>query len=157
MPCRIAQPQTPLLKAAHSRDVQLHSHPGLVCSHWESSYTTLGSSCALNMDLMSVPSCCTSLVFISYAAVISRLKYCYWSVIVSCGMFTLGAGVTVPEFGSCWVLVWTHRRFSYLRQLSGTGAVPECTDVTLYLGTKESTGHLYSHRFPRPIHCFGSQ
>ena len=115
------------------------------------------NACALNMDLMSVPSCYTSLIFISCAAVISRMKYCYGSVIVSCGMFTLGAGVTVPEFGSCWVLMWTHRLFNYLRQISGTVAVPEYTDVTLYLGTKESTGHLYSHRFLRPIHCFGSQ
>ena len=60
---------------------------------------------------------------------ISRIKYCYGSVIVSFGKFTLGAGVTVPEFGSCWVLMWTHRLFNYLRQLSGTGAVPEYTDV----------------------------
>lgn len=67
--------------------------------------------------------------FISCAAVISRIKYCYGSVIVSFGKFTLGAGVTVPEFGSCWVLMWTHRLFNYLRQLSGTGAVPEYTDV----------------------------
>ena len=43
--------------------------------------------------------------FISCAAGISRIKYCYGSVIVSCGMLTLGAGVTVPEFGSCWVLM----------------------------------------------------
>lgn len=42
-----------------------------------------------------------SFSFISCAAVISRIKYCYGSVIVSCGMFTLGAGVAVPEFGSC--------------------------------------------------------
>ena len=70
-----------------------------------------------------------SFFFISCAAVISRIKYCYGSVIVSFGKFTLDAGVTVPEFGSCWVLMWTHRLFNYLRQLSGTGAVPEYTDV----------------------------
>ena len=113
---------------------------------------------SVNMDLMSVPSSFTGLFFfISCAAVISRIKYCYGWVTVSCGMPTLGAGVTVPEFGSCWVLMWTHRLFNYLRQLSGTGAVPEYTDITLYLGTKESTRHLYSDHFPTPIHCFGSQ
>lgn len=85
---------------------------------------------SVNMDLMSVPTCCTGLFFfISCSAVISRIKYCYGSVIVSFGKFTLDAGVTVPEFGSRWVLMWTHRLFNYLRQLSGTGAVPEYTDV----------------------------
>ena len=88
--CRIARPQIPLLKVAHSRDV-LHSHPGLVCTNWESSFMTVRSEyeCLRSQHGLNVRSirlhqsgfhqlCCSDK---SYEVLLSRL----------CLHFVLGA------------------------------------------------------------------
>lgn len=114
---------------------------------------------SVNMDLMSVPSCCTGLFFFhqlcrsdkSYKVLLwisdSLLWYVHTWSWGDCAWvrFLLGAGVNTPSFQL------PTPAFGYR---CGTRVYWR---ITLYLGTKESTGHLYSHRFPTPIHCFGSQ